>query len=116
MYLDEVRNRFLLFAETECKGNSELYYQLSNHISGDEDLLKIASFAKAGQPIPNIFFAAIHYLLLKGADTELAKYYPSIQKVPIAGIPFSIFRAFCKDNENEIKKIISRRIVQTWVG
>ena len=115
MNLEKIKDRFLAFAEFECKGNSELYYHLSKQISGDEDLLKIASFARAGQPIPNIFLASVHYLLLKNLDTDLAKYYPSIQKKLILKIPFSIFKAFCIDNENEMKEIISRRIVQTNV-
>lgn len=75
-----IKERFLAFAESECKGNSELYYQLSIRVSNDDELLKIAAFTRTGQPIPNIFFAAVHYLLLKNPGHELAKYYPSIQK------------------------------------
>jgi hypothetical protein len=115
MNLEKIKDRFLAFAAFECKGNSELYYHLSKQISGDEDLLKIASFTKVGQPIPNIFFASVHYLLLKNFDQDLAKYYPSIQKKPIPKIPFSIFKAFCIANKNEIKEIISKKIIQTNV-
>ncbi len=115
MELVKIRNRFLAFAESECKGNSELYYNLSNEISKDEDLLKIASFSRAGQPIPNIFLASIHYLLLKNSEGELAQYYPTVSRKPTKQIPFSLFKCFCIGHETEIRKIISTKIVQTNV-
>lgn len=111
-YLEEM---FLTFAETECKGNSELYYRLSFQIANDPELLNIASNTRTGQPIPNIFFAAIHYLLLKNQDEELARHYPSIQKKKFEEIPFGIFKKFCIEHQDAIEKIISTRIVQTNV-
>lgn len=115
MDTEYLKERFLSFAETECKGNSHLYYGLSLQIANDAELLNIALNTRQGQPIPNIFFAAIHYLLLKNQDNELAKYYPSIQRNFYPEIPFDIFKTFCLANINEIKKIISTRIVQTNV-
>lgn len=115
MDLNYLKERFWAFAETECKNNSELYYKLSIQIANDGELLNIAADTRRGQPIPNIFLAAIHYLLLKNQDAELAKYYPSIQRNHFSEIPFNIFRAFCIKNENKIRKIISTRIVQTNV-
>lgn len=110
-----LKQRFISFAETECLGNSTLYYRLSFQIADDPELLTIALNTRQGQPVPNIFFAAIHYLLLKNQDLPLAKYYPSIQKQPVTEIPFDIFRSFCLANKNEIIKLISTRIVQTNV-
>ncbi|GAA3983835.1 DUF2332 domain-containing protein [Mucilaginibacter dorajii] len=115
MELEKIKERFIAFAESECKGNSELYYKLSNEIANDEGLLKIASNTRVGQPIPNIFFASVHYLLLKNSKNELASYYPSIQRKQVSEIPFAIFKSFCLESEDEIKKIISTRIVQTNV-
>src|SRR5215216_6391579 len=115
MDLHYLKERFLAFAETECKGNSALYYKLSIRIANDPELLNIAVSTKEGQPVPNILFAAVHYLLLKNQDEQLAKYYPSIQRNSFTEIPFDLFKAFCLDNENELKKIISTRIVQTNV-
>ncbi len=112
---DFLKKRFLTFAETECKGSSALYYELSIQIANDPELLNIAAGTKEGQPIPNIFFGAVHYLLLKDVDEQLAKYYPSIQGSNVPGIPFNIFKAFCLRREIEIKKIISTKIVQTNV-
>ena len=110
-----MKKRFLAFADTECKGNSALYYGLSIHIANDSELLNIAASTREGQPVPNIFFGAVHYLLLKNQDEQLAKYYPSIQRNCFTEIPFELFKVFCLDNENKIRKIISTRIVQTNV-
>lgn len=115
MELEYLKVRFLTFADTECKGNSELYYKLSIQIANDNALLKIAASTRPGQPIPNIFFAAIHYLLLKNQEEELGSYYPSIQKCKKPEIPFDIFKTFCLTNKKEIKQLISTRIVQTNV-
>lgn len=115
MDLNYLKERFWAFAETECKNYSELYYKLSIQIVNDGELLNIAADTRRGQPIPNIFFAAIHYLLLKNQDAELAKYYPSIQRNHFSEIPFGIFKAFCIENENKIRKLVSTRIVQTNV-
>lgn len=113
--LDFLKERFFAFAETECKGNSALYYELSIQIANDPELLNVAASTREGQPVPNIFFAAVHYLLLKNQNEQLARYYPSIQRSHNSEIPFNLFKAFCIDHENEIRKIISTRIVQTNV-
>jgi hypothetical protein len=114
--LDELKNWFNHFAENECQGNAELYYTLCKEIANDYDLLKIASFASVGQPMPNIFLGAVHYLLLKNRAHELAKFYPTISKeITISKIPFELFRSFCCANEVDINKIISTKIVQTNV-
>lgn len=115
MNLEKIKERFIAFAEFECQGNSSLYYDLSRHISNDEDLLKIASKTRIGQPIPNIFLAAVHYLLLKNPNNELANYYPSNQNKQVSEIPFTLFKTFCMENKNEIIDIITKRIVQTNV-
>ena len=115
MDLEKIKERFINFAESECKGTSQLYYQLSNQIANDDDLLEIASTTRPGQPIPNIFSAAVHYLLLKNPNNELADYYPSIQKNSVAEVPFFLFKAFCIENKNEIINLISNKIVQTNV-
>ncbi|MEO7045435.1 MAG: DUF2332 domain-containing protein [Ferruginibacter sp.] len=115
MNVEKTKERFINFADSECKGNSQLYYQLSNHIANDDDLLEIASTTRPGQPIPNIFLAAVHYLLLKNPENNLAKYYPSIEKKDSTEIPFNLFKTFCIENKNEIINLISNKIVQTNV-
>lgn len=114
--IDKIQERFKIFAEQECKGSSEVYFYLSNKISEDEYLSKLASFTKMGQPFPNSFLSAVHFLLLKNRNCELAKYYPSITKDKTYNeIPFELFKNFCQENEQKIKDLISTNLVQTNV-
>jgi len=113
MNLEEIKVRFIDFAETECKGRSNLYYQLSKRVAQDDSLSQLAASARPGQPIPNIFFASIHYLLLKDEKCTLANFYPSIVKEPTEEIPFDEFKKFCIGKSAEIRYLISTKLVQT---
>jgi len=113
--LEQIANTFRVFAEEECKGNSELYYKLTNQIADDPDLVELAAHVRYGQPIPNSFLASVHFLLLSKPDEELVKYYPSISALPIHEIPYALFKSFCFENKEQIISIIQNRIVQTNV-
>lgn len=108
-----LRDWFLRFAENECKEVSPLYYKLSLEIAKDDDLITLASHCSEKQPMPNLFFAAVHYLLLSRRDQELASYYPSISKEAKSDLPFSLFKAFCMKHQSEIIEIEQNKIVQT---
>lgn len=102
------------FADLECEGSSELYKSLSLQVAEDELLLKLALQAKKGQPIPNLFFGAVHYLLLKGTDHELTQFYPSItNQVNNTDNPFPLFKDFCLRNREEIIPLLQNKLVQT---
>lgn len=105
---------FLTFAEKECKGSSLIYEYLSKQIAMDNSLLKIASRAREGQPVPNLLFGAVHYLLLKGTEHPLKDYYPSIVETPKSfKDSFSIFKDFCLNYQKEIEVILQTKLVQT---
>lgn len=105
---------FLTFAEKECKGSSLIYEYLSKQIAKDNSLLKIASRAREGQPVPNLLFGAVHYLLLKGTEHPLKDYYPSIVETPKSFKDlFSIFKDFCLNYQKEIEVILQTKLVQT---
>lgn len=112
---EQIGEALKAFAEEECKGNSPLYYKLIHEIAADQELLSLAAHVRYGQPIPNSFLAAVHYLLLATPDQELARHYPSISGQPVAEIPFELFRRFCLDHSGQITGIIQNRIVQTNV-
>jgi hypothetical protein len=59
--VERVRSRYRRFAEDECKGYSEHYYQLSHEIANDNWLLSFI----AGMPVtqPNLFLAALQFLV-----------------------------------------------------
>src|SRR5581483_7818022 len=105
---------FQQFAERECRGSSPLYAQLSLVIAKDEDLLTLASAAPQGQPVPNLFFGAVHYLLLKGNSNSLADYYRSTTENPLPPeSAYPSFREFCLRYRESIEHLLRTRRVQT---
>jgi hypothetical protein len=114
MTLEMISNRFKNFALKECRGSSDLYEHLSFHIAEDVELLEMAANARPGQPIPNLLFGAVQYLLLKGKDHELREYYHSIVEHPKDfQHSFPSFRDFCLQNQNDIIAILKNKLVQT---
>jgi hypothetical protein len=106
--------KFTTFAENECKGTSELYEFLALEIAKDDELLELCTNARNGQPVPNLLFGAVHYLLLKGFEHKLKEFYPSI--VVEARPPnnsFEYFKEFCLININEIIDLLKTKLVQT---
>jgi len=109
-----ISDRFKLFAIRECKGSSSLYEHLSEKIAADDESLQLAVHARQGQPVPNLFFGAVHYLLLKGEWHELREFYGSIVNNPRdANEAFPYFRDFCLNYQHEIIQLIENKLVQT---
>lgn len=109
-----VADRFKRFAASECRGSSRLYAFLAEQVAHDEELLQLAAHARQDQPIPNLFFGAIHHLLLQGTSHELRNYYPSISIHPLdAEAAFPAFKDFCLQHQSEIGKLLRTRLVQT---
>ena len=104
---------FKRFSEETYIGSSPLYASLSNGVANDIDVLDIASSAR-GRPVPNLLFAAVHYLLFGGADSTLSSFYASLTRDPrpnSEGYPH--FREFCLAHESAIRDLLSTRLVQT---
>ena len=76
-HFTELSERFRQFAD-EVRESSPLYERLSIAIAGDDELLDLGAAARPGQPVPNLLFAAIHYLLLTGPAHPLARFYPTV--------------------------------------
>ena len=105
---------FIKFAMNECRGSSELYEYFSLEFARDDELLEICKNASKGQPVPNLLFGAVHYLLLKGKEHKLKDYYPSIvsNPKPFNGA-FTSFKDFCLQYKTEIILLLQQRLVQT---
>lgn len=103
----QISNLFRNFSVKECKGSSDLYEHLSLKISEDEELIALASHAQPGQPVPNLLLGAVHYLLLKGNDHILKKYYGSLVVNPEKNFEqaFQQFKDFCQLHREEIISI-----------
>ncbi len=106
---------FLRFAARECRGVSPLYQALARGVAADPWLLALAARAGAGQPPPNMLFAAVHALLLEGArDDPLARFYPDLTPTPAAlTAVMAAFAAFCRGHEDAIAAILGARVVST---
>jgi hypothetical protein len=96
-----IAREFLEYAERDYQGSSPLYEFLAIRIAEDPDLIEIASHAKI--TAPNVFFAAVQFLLQEAANESLAEYYPSFAMAvrPLASI-FPVFRSFCLRHREKI--------------
>ena len=102
------------FAAEAERGRSPLYQQLALGIRGDDNLRDMAARVKPGQPQANIILAAVHYLLLNGANDPLADHYKSVRpNATPNGDPFQLFRAFCIKHERALLPLIESRITNT---
>jgi hypothetical protein len=111
--LEALAQRFERFARRECQA-SPLYERLSFGIAQDPELLGVAAQTQPGQPVPNLFLAAVHFLLLQGQQHPLAAFYPSLSPAtPPAADPYPSFRSFCLEHREGILALISTRLVQT---
>lgn len=110
MTLQKTAQDFTRFVDS-C-ATSPLYARLSRGIADDDALLALAARARPGQPVPNMLFAAVHFLLLNGATHPLAAFYPSVGGTDDSD-SLSAFRDFCKKQDGEIGKLLETRRVQT---
>lgn len=92
---------------------SPLYGVLCAVVADSDELLRILNRI-LNRPYPNVFFAAVHYLLMKGDGPELAGFYPSLTDDPeplaAVGRPF---REFVVSREEEIIELGRTRHTQT---
>lgn len=112
--LEEIAKSFAHSAVHEFRGSSPHYERLAMGISRDPAMLTLASYA-ISQPVPMIFLAAVHYLLLNGAAHSLAAMYPDInpELCPTEADPYPFFRDFCFQHQEEVKNLIATHHVQT---
>jgi hypothetical protein len=105
---------FERFAREECYNSSLLYERLSLGIAKDPELLRLATHIRTGERIPNLLLAAVHFLLLKGTEHSVGRFYESLSSAPERYKDlYPHFRSFCIEHENEILNLIASRLVQT---
>lgn len=110
----DLAERFRGFSAAAVTGASPLYRQLALGVAEDPELLDLMAHARPAQRRPVLLFAAVHYLLLRGADHELARFYPSLVERPAAGDPRPAFRDFCLGAARAtVAKLLASRATQT---
>jgi hypothetical protein len=107
--------QFRKFSENECRLSSSPFYgALCARIAEDTDLLDIAKSVRVGQRAPNMFLAAVQYLVLAQDKNPLKAAYVDVGNgVPAHPDFFYDFKAFCLDSRDQIAGIMSTRAVQT---
>jgi hypothetical protein len=112
--LEALSKQFRYFSEKVYPGSSPLYQQLAAKIAEDHEILTLASQARKGELVPNLFFGAIHFLLLQGAKHPLCAFFPSVShSTSTDSDPYPYFRSFSLENKKRIRHLISSRRVQT---
>ena len=105
--------RFRHFGEQECRGSSPLYERLSLAAARDPEVLGLLAAAQGVQRRPNLLFAAVQYLLLRGDPHPLGRFYPSLPGERARGDPWPIFRDFVLSRRAELETLMARRHTQT---
>jgi hypothetical protein len=111
---EELSEVFERFAREEFHNSSPLYERLSLAIAKDPKLLSLAAQCREGERIPNLLFAAVHYLLLKGFSHPVSRFYNSLGgSFDSREDPYAEFRSFCSQHLESIQSLIAVRMVQT---
>lgn len=93
---------------------SPMYQFLSTQVSQDVELIELAKDADPRQPAPNLFFAAVHFLLMQNSSEELSRHYPSFGgSFTGSEVVFASFKRFCLKFRPQISQILKTRLVQT---
>ena len=100
-------------------GTSPLYQALCPAVAEDRWLLDLLTHRRPGQQPSFLLFAAVHYLLLDGAEHRLRAFYPSLTPEPDtspaeAGAG-TAFLDFCREYRAPLAELISTRLVQSNV-
>ena len=94
--------------------DSPLYSELGYGVALDPEILAIAACTGPNQPAPNNLFAAVQYLLLRGADHPLRAHYPHLSGRERPMTPaFPAFRDFCLSHREELETLVATRRTQT---
>lgn len=112
--IDKAAESFRYYASTIYPGRSPLYVSLAMRVAEDPEILAVAASAWEKDALPNLFFSAVHFLLLKGEHHQLAAFYPSLNNnSKHYDFAYPYFRSFVLEHKNEIDEIITTRFVQT---
>jgi len=103
------------FVDEALRANSPLYARFAEGVGRDPELRAFAATAKKGQPHANILFAAVHFLLLRGAQHPLRRFYPDLNgwKTVEGEDPFPAFKDFIESHRAELAPIVAGRITNT---
>jgi hypothetical protein len=100
----------------ECeRAGAPLYVEIVRGICGSPEIKALAAHCRPEQPPANILLAAVHFLLLRGAEHPLRRFYPSLNggKRIEGEDPFPHFRDFVAGHREELLPQIEARVTNT---
>jgi hypothetical protein len=100
------------FAQDARKTGSEFYATICEGISGSDDLKALAARGRPGQPHANLILAAVHFLLLRGAEHPLRAYYADLGGGETEN-PYPVFEDFVAQHRDAVAQLIETRITNT---
>jgi len=113
-------DHFRAFAKTTERDGGTTYSAISQAVADDDDVLALLDDAPLLQRRPLLLLAAVHFLLLSGAEHPLADYYDTVRLVrgrpdepPPEGDVVAAFTDFCRVHRSEIKELTATRSTQT---
>lgn len=107
------------FAGEAAKGGDcPLYEHLASAVADDPAMQAVTATARSGQPPANMLFAAVHYVLLGGAEHGLRRYYshllqPGESEAPIGPPTYGLFRDFVAAHRAQIDPLVAARVTNT---
>jgi hypothetical protein len=103
------------FAHDAKRTGSPLYSRISAGIGQDEELKALCAHARPGQPHANMILGAVHFLLLRGSDHPLRRFYGTLGGAASveADDPFPDFRDFVQRHRNAVMTLIATRVTNT---
>jgi hypothetical protein len=114
-------DQFRSFAVAVGRDGTAVYERICRGVADDRPLLDLTGLAPPAQRRPNLLLAAVHFLLLGGADDRLADHYRTVAEwrgTPVRRPaddrdPFVEFAAFCQAYQTELADLLVTRATQT---
>lgn len=103
------------FAREAEKSGDILYSRIIGGVGGDDTLKAMAAKSRPGQPHANMILGAVNFLLLRGVQHPLRRFYATLGGDADVRTedPFPDFRDFCLAHGAELEALIAARVTNT---
>lgn len=102
------------FVAEAHRNAAPLYEVLASGVARDRELRRFANGVQPGQPPANVMFAAVHYLLLRGAEHSLRAFYATLTDEPRAPAhAFPVFCDFVAQHRGPVGHLLRTRVTNT---
>lgn len=111
--LGEIARRFAHFASSFP--GLDLYHRLAEGCAADPEVARLLTAARPGQERPVLLFAAVHDLVLRRPELDLANWYASVTPAGALATddPWPVFRRTVLEHRSELEAVIATHATQT---